>query len=52
MYTTIQRTIHSTITRCKLNLPFSERRLVLFVGDITMGAAATAIAFWINAMFV
>jgi hypothetical protein len=50
MNTPIQRTIHITITRYKLNLPFSERRLLLFLGDLAMGGAAVAAAFWVNAM--
>jgi hypothetical protein len=48
--TPIQRTIHVTITRYKLNLPFSERRLLLFLGDIAMGSAAVVAAFWVNSL--
>ncbi len=48
----LQRTFHITISHYKLNLPFSERRLLLVLGDVSMCAAATGVAFWMNALFV
>lgn len=50
MYTTIQRTITTTVARYKLNLPFSERRLLLFVGDLAAGALAVGAALWVNGL--
>lgn len=47
----LQRTIHTTISRYKLNLPFSERRLLLFLGDATIGLLATGAAVWLNSLF-
>jgi hypothetical protein len=47
---TLERTTQSTVSRYKLNLPFSERRLLLFLGDIAMIIAATGAAFWLNAL--
>ncbi len=47
---TLERATRSTVARYKLNLPFSERRLLLFLGDITMIMAATGVALWLNAL--
>ncbi len=33
------------------HLPISERRMLLVLGDIAMGVAATGIAIWLNALF-
>lgn len=46
----IRRSIHGTVSRYKLNLPFSERRLLLFLGDVLMGLSATGVALWLSSI--
>lgn len=47
----LQHTINTIIARYRLNLPFSERRLLLFLGDIAIGLCATGFGVWLSSLF-